>query len=311
MVQWIKHNIESLLVKLFNRLDKAALENRILLAQLLIQEIKRSSQPTELSDVEFKVFSQHGEDGIIQYLIHRVPIEQKVFIEFGVEDYRESNTRFLLTNNKWKGLVIDADQQKIRRLRTYDFFWKYDLTALSAFITKENINELFLSQGFHGDIGLLSIDIDGNDYWVWEAINVVQPRIVICEYNSIYGKDLAVTIPYIQNFCRSKAHYSNLYYGASLKALCLLAEQKGYVLAGVESSGTNAFFVRNDVSQNILPTAYDQCFREACAREARNPKGKLTFLPPHERRRIVETLEVYDVLQKRNVLLKDLWAHQT
>lgn len=311
MVQWIKHNVESLFVKLFNRFDKAALENRILLAQLLIQEIKRSSQPTDLSDVEFKVFSQHGEDGIIQYLIHRVPIEQTVFIEFGVEDYRESNTRFLLTNNKWKGLVIDADQQKIRRLRTYDFFWKYDLTALSAFITKENINELFLSQGFHGDIGLLSIDIDGNDYWVWEAINVVQPRIVICEYNSIYGKDLAVTIPYIQNFCRSKAHYSNLYYGASLKALCLLAEQKGYVLAGVESSGTNAFFVRNDVSQNILPTTYDQCFREVCAREARNPKGKLTFLPPHERRRIVETLEVYDVLQKRNVLLKDLWAHQT
>jgi len=298
--------VEFLLIKLFNRLDKPSIENRILIGKILCQQLKNIEKPSSLSEAEFKIFSQHGEDGIIQYLIQRIPIDRKIFIEFGVGDYRESNTRFLLVNNNWKGLVIDAEEKCIKRLRKYDFYWKYDLTAVHAFITRDNINDLFVSCGFEGDIGLLSIDIDGNDYWIWDAITVVQPRIVICEYNSVFGKDRAVTIPYEPSFNRTKAHYSNLYFGCSLKALCLLANRKGYMFVGAESSGTNAFFVRKDVANGIKPCAFDEGYIESRARESRDEKGNLSFITGAERKKIIAGQKVIDVITGKEILIQEL-----
>ena len=95
-----------------------------------------------IRDAEFKVFSQWGEDGIIQWIISKIPFIPPTFIEFGVEDYRESNTRFLLMHNNWKGLVIDGSEENVKKIKTSSWFWRYDLTALYAFITKKNINEL-------------------------------------------------------------------------------------------------------------------------------------------------------------------------
>lgn len=298
--------LQNLLIKLFNRLDKPVIENRILLGQLLINAQRTITKPVSLSEVEFKVFSQHREDGIIQYLLRFVPIENKSFIEFGVGDYRESNTRFLLVNNNWKGLVIDSEKKFISRLKTYDFYWQYDITAIQAFINRENINELFVKNGFQGDIGLLSIDIDGNDYWVWDAITVIQPRIVICEYNSVFGKNHAVTIPYDQNFNRSKAHYSNLYYGCSLKALCILAEKKGYVFVGAETSGTNAFFVRKDVAQNLKVYQCDNGFIENVARQSRDKKGRLSLISGIERLKCIADKKVIDILTGKEISVSEL-----
>ncbi|HOV98711.1 MAG TPA: hypothetical protein PK595_03955 [Bacteroidota bacterium] len=301
------HNwFEKILLKLFNRIDKPAIENRILLGQILSQRVKQIDKPISLADVEFKIFSQHREDGIIQYLISHIPIENKTFIEFGVEDYRESNTRFLLMNNLWKGLIFDSEKKYISRIRTSNFYWKFDLTAEQAFITKDNVNELFEKFGFKGDIGLLSIDIDGNDYWVWEAITVIQPRIVICEYNSVFGKDYAVTIPYNPNFNRTKAHYSNLYFGASMKALCFLAEKKGYYFIGADSSGTNAFFVRKDVAQNVPHTTCDDGFIEKIAREARDSKGALTFISGEACKKIIENMIVLEITSGKEICIRDL-----
>ena len=137
---------------------------KYLLAKILIGSIKNKGIVNNLIEVEFKVFSQFGEDGIIQYLINSIPIENKIFIEFGVENYKESNTRFLLINNNWKGLLIDSDEKSINSIKNDDIYWKHDIKAVCEFITKENINSIFSSNGFEGDIGLLSIDIDGNDY---------------------------------------------------------------------------------------------------------------------------------------------------
>ena len=148
------------------------------------------------NEYEFQVYSQWGEDGLIQHLVQKVSIDRPIFVEFGVETYTESNTRFLLTNNNWSGLVIDGSEQNIQCIKNDPIYWKHNLKAVCAFIDKDNINSIIEKNGISGDIGLLSIDIDGNDYWVWEAIDVISPRIVICEYNSLWGATKSVSITY-------------------------------------------------------------------------------------------------------------------
>lgn len=206
-----------------------------------------------LADNEFRVFSQWGEDGIIQYLTRLVPIARRVFVEFGVEDYEEANTRFLLTKDNWSGVILDADAEKIARIRTSSLYWRYNLKVIEAFITRDTINALIEGAGLTGPIGLLSIDIDGMDYWVWESLTVVDPAIVVIEYNHRFGADRAVTVPYDDGFERRKADASNIYYGASLKALCGLAERKGYDFVGVNRAGLNAFFVKKELRPARLP----------------------------------------------------------
>jgi hypothetical protein len=212
-----------------------------------------NSSSSILLNYEYRVFSQWGEDGIIQFLIRHIEIEKKIFVEFGSDDYNiESNTRFLLTNNNWSGLVIDANNENINRLKNSSTYWMYNLKAIQSFITKDNINSILKDNGLMGDIGLLSIDIDGNEYWVWQAIHAINPIIVIIEYNARFGLDLAVTVPYDENFDRAKAHPSKFYHGASLRALCLLAEHKGYAFVGCNSNGVNAFFVRKDKKPSTI-----------------------------------------------------------
>ena len=145
-------------------------------------EQRQTAQASGFRESEFRVFSQWGEDGIIQFLLQHVSIKQPLFIEFGVENYTESNTRFLLTNNQWSGIVIDGSDENIEYIKKDPIYWATNLKAVSAFITKDNINELITQNGITGDIGILSIDIDGNDYWVWQAIDCVSPSIIICEY---------------------------------------------------------------------------------------------------------------------------------
>ena len=208
--------------------------------------VTRSSTPRDLRDCEFKVYSQWGEDGIIDHLVSRIEIPERVFVEFGVEDYTEANTLFLLKHRYWRGLVIDASPDNIESIRRGRVLWKYDLRAECSFITRENINELIARNGIGGDIGLLSVDIDGNDYWIWDAITCVSPRIVISEYNSLFGPTATVSVPYKPNFDRSAAHPSRLYYGASIGALDHLARARGYSLVASNSAGNNVFFVRDD-----------------------------------------------------------------
>jgi hypothetical protein len=234
--------------------------------------------PCEIARAEFRVFSQFGEDGIIQFLTQRVPIEHEIFVEFGVEAYRESNTRFLLAHAAWRGLVIDGGEAHKRFLEVSGLAWRTRIGAITAFIDRDNINALIAGAGIDGDIGLLSVDLDGNDYWVVEAIDVVSPRIMVVEYNSLFGSERAVTVPYDPVFIRSQKHYSQLYWGASLAALTLLAERKGYALVAGNRAGCNAFFVRDDVLGGIPRLTVAECWRPAQFRDARGPQGELTYL---------------------------------
>ena len=248
-----------------------------------------------LNDYEFKVYSQWGEDGIIDYLTRKVDIKNNIFVEFGVENYLESNTRYLLVNKNWSGLVIDGDPANVSFIKADPLYWRQNLKADCAFITKENINELLKRNGLAGDIGLLSIDLDGNDYWVWREIEVISPRIVVIEYNYRFGVDKAVTIPYEANFVRRKAHYSMIYFGASLQALVNLAKKKGYSFVGCNQHGLNAFFVRTDVLGDLKVLTAEEGYVAGNFREARNQDGQLSFINNEEEQSILKSLPLIEV----------------
>jgi len=280
--------------------------NTMLLGGLHATRVRDLNAVTSLADVEFKVFSQAGEDGIIQYLVSRVPIVNRTFIEFGVESYVESNTRFLLRHNNWKGLVIDGSEEHVRTIHQDRLTYaRHDLTALCAFITRDNINELFLQAGFAGDVGLLSVDVDGNDYWLWEAIEAVSPRIVVCEYNAVFGEHAAVTVPYDPAFSRQNAHHSCLYFGASLSALRHLAKKKGYDFVGCNSFGSNAFFVRRDLDHGLPIPRDDEGFVPSTHRmDSRDEKGNLTRIGGAARVPLISDLPVVNVRTNETVRLK-------
>lgn len=244
----------------------------------LESRIVKSGRYARLCDAEFRVHSQFGEDGIIQYLISRVPIEHDVFVEFGVADYRESNTRFLLCNDNWRGLILDGGTSHIEFVRSNPLGWRHSIEARSVFVTRDNVNETIADAGMSGDIGLLSIDIDGNDYWVLDAIDVVSPRILIVEYNSTFGPEAAVSVPYDPGFDRIKSHHSNLYWGASLTAICLAADRKGLAFVGSNSAGNNAFFVRRGVLGDLSTLTPLEGWVDARFRESRDAEGKLTYI---------------------------------
>ena len=250
----------------------------------------------ELQNNEFQVFSQWGEDGIVQMLLRHIEIPNKIFIEFGVENYTESNTRFLLVNDNWAGLVIDGSSENISYIKQDSIYWQRNIKAVQAFIDKDNINKIIAENGVKGEIGILSIDIDGNDYWVWEAIDVVNPAIVIIEYNSRFGKDKALTIPYDPHFVRSKAHYSMLYAGASLKALYNLGKLKGYSFVGCNSVGNNAFFVRQDLKPaTIKELTVEEGYVVSQFRESRDEQGNLSYLSWDEGSKMLSSLPLVNL----------------
>ncbi|MBF02749.1 MAG: hypothetical protein CMP76_05585 [Flavobacterium sp.] len=303
MIEKIKFLYKKVYQKWNYDVHKSLLINGKILATLNNQKQDIAS----LDEVEFQVFSQRGEDGIIQYIINKIEIPNPVFIEFGVETYVESNTRFLLMNNNWSGLVIDGSKKNINFIKNDFIYWKYNVTAVESFITKDNINSLISNYTKIEDIGLLSVDIDGNDYWVWQAIDTIKPRIVICEYNSAFGANKKVTVPYKENFVRNKEHFSELYFGASLAAFCDLADQKGYDFIGTSSAGVNAYFVRKELSSPFAKLKEAAGFNESDNRDSKDIKGNLTFLRHHERLEIIKNKFVFDLEANKEVLINEIF----
>jgi hypothetical protein len=269
-------------------------EQKLMLGKILSNQIK-SYEGSDLKNIEFSVFSQFGDDGIIQWLIHHLDIPNKTFIEFGVEDYSESNTRFLMMNDNWSGFVMDGDVKNIDKLKSQPFYWRHDLAAQSVFITRDNINLLIDQQNFNQELGLLHIDLDGNDYYIWKAINVINPIIVIVEYNSLFGFDRPISVIYDDSFIRKNAHYSNLFWGASLLSLNNLANQKGYSFIGCNSAGNNAYFVRNDkLNDKVKTITLADGFVQSKYRESRDRNGQLTYLSKQDAKKLLSGIKVFN-----------------
>lgn len=183
------------------------------------------------------MFSQWNEDGIIQYLVDRIGVPTRSFVEIGVGDYSESNTRFLASHSGWSGVLVDSGVGHRHFVRRTELDWRYGVRAVTAFVTRENVNDVIVNAGVKGDIGLLSIDVDGMDYWLLDAIEVVSPRILVIEYNAMFGPSASVTVPYRPDFAWNKAHWSWVYFGASLGALVSKAKEKGYISWAARAMG--------------------------------------------------------------------------
>lgn len=313
MIQKLKDKLENLAKRNSYNNSEERLADKLLWGGVML-ELKRnlwekegySFSPNTWDEFGFSVFSQSNEDGLIQYLIRQIPVPNKTFIEFGCSSYTECNTRFLLLHDKWQGLVMDGSEEAVSELRNKDIYWQHNLAAVSAFITKENINELITNRGFQKDIGLLSIDIDGNDYWVWDAIDCVSPRIVICEYNPIFGSEMRVSVPYKEDFYRTDAHYSNLYWGASLAAYVSLGKKKGYKLVCVNQMGHNAFFLRNDIGEKLREVSVKEAYRRMMYRESRDRDGRMTYLSPEEGLKLISGETVVDLTDGKQKAIREL-----
>ena len=204
--------------------------------------------PYDLLSERFGYLSQNEEDGLLLALFKRIGATDHRFVEIGC-GMNGGNSGFLAKECGWTGLMLEIEPERAARLRSR---FAPAVRVVEAQVTRENINEIVSANGLAGDIDLLSIDIDSNDYWVWEALSVCRPRVVIVEYNPLFGTERAVTIPYDPQFNRRQFDVPRAaYYGASLQALANLGARKGYRLALLEPRGVNAFFVREDLARDL------------------------------------------------------------
>jgi len=222
----------------------------------------------DLCRYEWRSRSQHGEDGILDAIFHTIGTTNRRFVEFGVGRGWRCNTAYLAHTLGWQGLMMDGsvDERSAPEVR-------------QAFINAENIEELFEKHGVPREFDLLSIDIDGNDYWVWEAIRSYLPRVVVIEYRAFIPPDESATIPYDPDFVWD--HRTN-FCGASLLALTRLGERKGYRLVCCDSTGTNAFFVHAQAGAERFPQrSVDALYRPSKVGAARpgSEEARKRFIP--------------------------------
>ena len=209
-----------------------------------------AQDPKWLGRFERQIYSQGGEDGVLEEIFNRIgTTTNKHFVEFGVSQGTENNTAYLLMSG-WKGLWLEGSekfyvsiQKNFAPLIENGF-----LVARNAFITAENIENYFKENVVPSEPDLLSIDIDGNDYWIWKAITNYKPRVLVIEYNSLLGPTQLVVMPYKPDWVWDR----KMHFNSGLKAYELLGKEKGYSLVYCNIIGNNAFFVRNDVMGDMF-----------------------------------------------------------
>jgi hypothetical protein len=212
----------------------------------------------ELLNSGFSVYSQFDEDGILLCIFSLVGFTNRKVVEICAGHGEECNTANLIINHSCHGLLFDGDAKNIEHARK--FFSEHRSTRLfppickHAWITKDNINQLILESGFSGEVDLLSLDIDGNDYWIWDAIDIIKPRVFICETHNICPDDKSITIPYKEDFnYKSEDNYHEEFRSASPLAMIKLSKRKGYRLVGSHKYGFNLIFIYGDIGKDYFP----------------------------------------------------------
>ena len=181
MKAWIKNAIKNIfmIVKVRHRLGPSVQISQRKM-YLYYKELQKKKELPHINETGFRVFSQFEEDGKLLFIFSILGMDNKVFVEIGSDDGVNSNSANLYFNFGWRGLFIDANSRSIKRgikfFGKYPHPWFYQPTFVCAKVTRENVNDLIRENGFNGDVGLLSIDIDGNDYWIWDAIDVINPK---------------------------------------------------------------------------------------------------------------------------------------
>jgi|TARA_B100001964_G_scaffold224764_1_gene271907 hypothetical protein len=306
MFQYIKQRIKSFLSSI---VSKANDRNIFAIGSAHFSEVRQYYPNIKnLSDADYKVFSQTGEDGIIDYLLYSLNIKIPKFVEIGVGDYSESNTRYIFEKNCCKGMIIDKNHNLKNKVSKVVKLWRGDLTIVETKVTSKNIADILFSNNFASNVDILSLDIDGIDYWIIDTLPEEFSKVVVVEYNSIFGSNLEVTIPNIDNFDRKKYHYSYLCYGASLKALVKLMKRKKYVFVGTNIACHNAFFVLESEVKKLNLTLPDTNnltkYSTSHLSDSRSIDEKLSYLSGKQKLKEIEDCEVIDLSDKENKLVK-------
>jgi hypothetical protein len=231
---------------------------KILMNQYRLFHVSGIRPYDRICDAGFRCYSQFEEDGIILYVLSLIGFKTRKVVEMCCGTGDECMATNLILNHGFQGYLFDGEGWNIDRARIF-FQRKKDclLTPprlVNAWITRENVNALLRQNGAIGEVDLLSLDMDGNDYYIWEAISEISPRLCVCETQNIIPDDLSITIPYQSHFsCENQHGYAREFRSVSLLAMIRLAERKGYRLIGAHKHGFNVVFLRNDIGQDIFP----------------------------------------------------------
>ncbi len=252
-------NLKKRMSRLFRNLDKL---EKMMIARS-IEDLKKNPRYRDkkhLIPYGYKMYSQHDEDGIIREIFERIGTGNRVFVEFGVGNGLENNTLALLFD-RWQGLWIEASKKSVDKIEKgfKNTIACGSLKVVNAFVTRENINALISKNLDETEIDLLSIDIDGNDFHLFDAIDCIQPRVVVIEYNAKFPPPISYCMTYDENHIWTRDDH----FGASLKFLETQFAEKGYCLVGCNLTGSNAFFVRKElVGDNFIQPSSAEFFYE-------------------------------------------------
>jgi hypothetical protein len=193
---------------------------------------------------EFSGFSQNGEDGILDVLRRQLRQANRYFVEIGAADGIQNNSAWLVVAERYSGLMVEGDPLLAERARRMMLQYSIGAECLSMFVRRDNASQL-LSQAMHSDPDVFSLDIDGNDYYIADALMRagLRPKICVVEYNSVFGPDRSCTVDYRDSFVFTSAHPTHLYYGVSVTGWRHFFARYGYRFIGVDQNGVNAFFV--------------------------------------------------------------------
>ncbi len=248
-----------------------------------MQRLPKYADPLNLASFGRKVFSQNDEDGIIAEIFRRIGTTNRIFVEFGCGDGMENNTYALLFQD-WTGLWIDGSPRNIRKIRDGlpQTIASGQLAVVESFITRDNIDKLIAAHIKTREIDLLSVDIDGNDYFVWDAINCIEPRVLVMEYNAKFAPPIRYCMAYDPEHGWDYTDHG----GVSLKFIEEKASAKGYALVGCSLSGANAFFVRKELAAGKFeePFTAEKHYEPARAHLAKIKSGHPTVFKTLERR---------------------------
>ncbi|HAG82242.1 MAG TPA: hypothetical protein DCL61_14010 [Cyanobacteria bacterium UBA12227] len=262
-------------------LNKVNFINRSQTAQLILmnqyRQLKNTPNLPKFQDVGLHICSQTDEDGFLLFIFSLIDTTNKKVVELCAGDGIECNAANLIINHGWNGLLFDGDLTQIKLgQEIYEFINTTKINPpklVNAWITAENVNQLITTNGFNGEIDLLSLDLDGVDYWIWKSIDCINPRVVVIEYNTYWGAEKSVTVPYDPQFqaqiFQHSQYHPGYYCGASLRAFGKLAKDRGYRLVGSNTKQWNAFFIRNDIATDLIP----EVSIESCLSSHQNSKS--------------------------------------
>ncbi len=300
----------SFVKRLSTRINKEKVAIILALGQTSILSSRAvSNKFRNLWDAEVKVFSQWGEDGILDFIFSSLGVSKPRVIEVGAGNFNECNSRFLAENLNASVVAVDGRTDLIESINQTDLPWKTHILGIETWVTPNNINDLVVkARDFMGGIDLFSLDLDGNDYWIIKEAELSSIKVVVVEYNALFGGQKALTVPEEEDFDRAKKHHSNLYYGASLQAYVDLLSDKGFKFIGTNRVGNNAFFVVEVLAHLIpfSPNPKDDCYFDWRIRESRDESTALNFLSGIERRAQIAALPLLDLHANEIVYLRDL-----